>query len=410
MYNSSLQQPWGLRRVVLASVLIICAVTVAVTFMLLGRAHGLQGAKPILRALFNAPAPVTTLCSSKAADFAAPISVPWAIAAAAGCDVSALMGDAEAQLSITWHAPPGMFALFAYGPQEYVTRFSQPGSATFFEQHVSDFLIRALHAVASRRPGPAWFLDIGANIGVHTGAVATAGFPVLSVEGFPTTSARLECSRRLNKWSRVAVAPVAISLESRTVCFAVRDKDNQGMNWLNKDSLTDCPPKQLVQASSLSDIVERFAPEHKIAPAIVKLDIEGSELVCLQSFRRHFDGMQRPLKNVSDHLRSGDEEPRRPWKPELFLVELRPQLLAAHAATIPDIIAFVASYGYQTFFADGSRQFSTFVNTADADAEGTFNAMTFNTSTCPNFVLVREDTILSRDEMFHADGCNVFID
>ena len=175
------------------------------------------------------------------------------------------------------------------------------------------------------------------------------------------------------------------------------------MNWLDAtaDSLSDCPAGRLVQARTLSDIVEAYAPANVIAPAIVKLDIEGSELTCLKSFARHLDGRQASTRlSNSPATRSGDDSP---WRPELFLAELRPQLLQAHAASIPDVIEYMRVYGYRTFFADGSQELTHFANRGVADAATI--AATFNTTTCPNFIFVRQDTLLSDDEVFHAEGC-----
>lgn len=389
----------SLQRVVLALLFVVCALLLASTAALMGRAHGLKGKSETAAAVAAATARglVPGVVGSSAGS-------AWA-AAAAGCDMVALMGDAAAPapLTLTWHAPPDAYLLFAYGPQEYVTQASLPGAAVFFEQHVSDFLVRALRAVAARRPGPAWFLDVGANIGVHTGAVATAGFPVLAVEGFPTTAARLTCSRLVNHWSGVTIAPEAIASSARKVCFAVRHKDNQGMNWLDasSDSLSHCPAGRLVQARTLSDIVEAYAPANVISPAVVKLDIEGSELTCLQSFARHLDGRQTSTRLSTSPALRDDDNYR--WRPELFLAELRPQLLRAHSASIPDVIEYMNTYGYRAFFADGSRELTHFASRGAADAATI--AAAFNTTTCPNFIFVRHDTVLSDDEVFHAEGC-----
>lgn len=366
--------------------------------LLLARAWSLKGRPQMAKAW--APSTWRSVRGRGAAPFA---SSAWD-AAAAGCDLEALIGAdaaAPAPLTLTWHAPPGAYMLFAYGPQEYVSSFSPPGSATFFEQHVSDFLVRALRAVAARQPTRlVWFLDVGANIGVHTGAVATAGFPVLAVEGFPTTAARLACSRLVNRWVEVTVAPFAIASSTRQVCFAVRHKNNQGMNWLNADAnaLTDCPAGYLVQARTLSDIVEAYAPSD-ISPAVVKLDIEGSELTCLQSFARHLSGSFQRHNDAHQKLADG----KLLWQPELFIAELRPQLLAAHSESIPDVIAFMRSFGYRTFFADGSQELTHFGSRDEIDPAAL--AVTFNTTTCPNFVFTREDTVLSDDVVFHKQGC-----
>lgn len=160
---------------------------------------------------------------------------------------------------------------------------SLPGSTDFFEQGTADFFVAQMRGVAAARAlagdaRPAWFLDVGANIGVHSAALAAAGVPVLAVEGYPTSAARLACTKALNKWDHLVVVPEAVAAAPGTVCFAVRSEENQGMNWLDGEAppAGGCPAESLVQARGLSDMLELYAPHTLVPPAVVKVDIEGA--------------------------------------------------------------------------------------------------------------------------------------
>lgn len=174
---------------------------------------------------------------------------------------------------------------------------SQPGSTDFFEQGTANYFVDTLRRVAAARAAagdarPAWFLDVGANIGVHSAAVASAGVPVLSVEGYPTSAARVACTKALNKWDHMLIVPEAVTAAPGKVCFAVRDEQNQGMNWLDSSAaqLENCPAALLVQGRGLSDMIELYAPHTLVPPTVVKVDIEGACRVrlFLLPFRRRW--------------------------------------------------------------------------------------------------------------------------
>ena len=335
-------------------------------------------------------------------------------------------------------SPPRDFPLCLIYPTSQAR--SQPGTADFFEQGTSNYFVETIRRVAAARTAagdarPAWFLDVGANIGVHSAAVASAGVPVLSVEGYPTSAARVACTKALNKWDHMLVVPEAVTAAPGKVCFAVRDEQNQGMNWLDGSAahLENCPAALLVQGRGLSDMIELYAPRTLVPPTVVKVDIEGacrgrgrflllpaaavasshlrrapprpvagSELIMLKSFQRHLSGEHAGARGAA--LLAWPEAPaaeQHKWRPEVFVFELRPQLLVVHdGATIQDVIKFMHGFGYRAFYADGVGELTHLVKEPDAaKAEAEIAA-----KMCPNFMFLRGDLDV---EQFSANprGC-----
>ena len=139
------------------------------------------------------------------------------------------------------------FTLVHYGPSDFVSSQSPSGPA-FYEAAYTSFIIGLLRHVAGgsytphgtrapdghcvgTRSGDVWFLDIGANVGVHAVAVAAEGFPVVAVEASPATAERLRCSAALNRFSHLFVVNAAVdSVSGLPLCMTVPAASNFGMN------------------------------------------------------------------------------------------------------------------------------------------------------------------------------------
>ena len=253
---------------------------------------------------------------------------------------------------------------------------------------------------------PVWFLDVGANVGVHAAAMAAVGVPVLAVEGYPGSAARLACTKSLNRWDHLVVVPEAIASQPGRVCFAVRGEDNQGMNWLDGSGAgaDACPVGDAATARGLSDMLEAHAPRSLVPPAIVKVDIEGSELIMLRSFARHLDGEHAGAREAP--LAAWPEGPpadRHKWRPEIFVFELRSQLLTAHGgATIQQVVAFMHGYGYRGFIASGTEEI-THVHAQSPDDASKFLDALLTRSQCPNYIFIRSDLDIAKYQ--NPAGC-----
>lgn len=109
----------------------------------------------------------------------------------------------------------------------------------------------------------------------------------------------------------------------------------------------------------------------------------------LKSFQRHLSGEHAGARGAT--LPSWPEGPpadRHKWRPEVFVFELRPQLLVVHdGATIQDVIKFMHGFGYRAFYADGIGELTHLAEEADAaKAEAEIAA-----KVCPNFMFLRAD-------------------
>ena len=264
-------------------------------------------------------------------------------------------------------------------------------------RNTAHFFTRTLQSFAAARAAsgdarPVWFLDVGANIGVHSTAVSAAGFPVLAVEGFPSSAARLACSKLLNKWEGLVVVNEAVAPTTSRVCFAVRSEENQGMNWLDGSSanIGKCPFSAVVQARGLSDIIEHHQPHTLVPPAIVKVDIEGSELIMLKTFVRHLEGRHAGAASAMPWPGAPTAADRLKWRPEVFVFELRSELLVAHAATIQDVVEFLAGYGYRFYNADGAGPELTKIADRAAYDQAAADAVLVE-HFCPNYMALRAD-------------------
>lgn len=138
------------------------------------------------------------------------------------------------------------------------------------------------------RPGTVAY-DIGANIGYVSLLLArrVGGHgKVFAFEPLPTNQERLKKNLSLNSNFQIAVISKAIADKSSKVSFLVHDSGGMGKvaGSLGKDrgyeqSIT-------VDAISIDDFVYK---DKKPAPDLIKLDIEGGEVLALQ-------GMQKLLK------------------------------------------------------------------------------------------------------------------
>jgi FkbM family methyltransferase len=195
----------------------------------------------------------------------------------------------------------------------------------------------ALHAFYDRfiKPGMTC-LDVGANIGDSTLDLARLVGPTGRVHAFepaPFPLARLREHVAANGFEdRVSVHAIALSDHRGSAEFAVASEtvENQGMGSLVSHDNNVVTERVTVELQPLDD----FATEHALSKIdLVKLDIQGGELMFFQGGR---ETLQRT----------------RP----ILLMEVSPAELAAINRTSRDLLAAVASLGYEAALleADGS--------------------------------------------------------
>jgi FkbM family methyltransferase len=161
------------------------------------------------------------------------------------------------------------------------------------------------------KPGMVAF-DVGANIGYITlmlaGAVGPSG-SVVAFEALPANVARLEQNLRLNDLGgRVKVVPVAVGAGDGTVRFQVHASGGMGKAAGSAGRAGETYQSEItVPSTSLDTFV--YEPGNP-APQVVKMDIEGGEVMALPGMRRLLREA-RPTLLLELH---GPESARAAWE------------------------------------------------------------------------------------------------
>ena len=234
------------------------------------------------------------------------------------------------------HNPRFNYDLVTYGREDFISNVClRGGEALFFEEHDSRYIIDLLNKFDEERPSASmktgsalffsrpWLLDFGTNIGVHTIAAGKAGFGVLGVEANPATAARLACSIALNKFAHVHLVGAALGGRDgpSSVCVEVPNAGNVGTAFVRGGS---CAVGQASVPVLVIDDLFAALPESLPAPSVLKMDIEGFELLALR-------GAEKWLA-------------RRP--PKIVLIEIHPEWTARAGVQWKDLALFWLNHGY----------------------------------------------------------------
>jgi FkbM family methyltransferase len=227
------------------------------------------------------------------------------------------------------------YDLVTYGREDFISNVClRGGDSLFFEEHDSRYIIDLLskfdedissdktltgNGLFFSRP---WLLDFGTNIGVHTIAAGKAGFGVLGVEANPATAARLSCSIALNKFAHVHLVGAALGGREgpSSVCVEVPNAGNVGTAFVHGGN---CAAGQASVPVLVIDDLFRDLPTLP-APAILKMDIEGFELLA--------------LRDAEEWLA------RR--SPKIVLIEIHPEWTARAGVHWKDLALFWLNHGY----------------------------------------------------------------
>ncbi len=132
------------------------------------------------------------------------------------------------------------------------------------------------------KPG-ATFYDIGANIGFFTiigSRLVTSAGQVVAFEAVPENAQVIQRNCALNGFENVQVVAQAVSSESGSGTLVLSSHDGgaalQGSAEQAGETIT-------VELTSIDDFV---ASHPQLAPSLVKIDVEGAELLVLQGMAK----------------------------------------------------------------------------------------------------------------------------
>jgi FkbM family methyltransferase len=183
------------------------------------------------------------------------------------------------------------------------------------------------------RPGDI-YIDIGANVGIHTmhGAqrVGPAG-RVHAIEASPTIFGLLQSNIARNGLSNIVAHNVAVSDKRGTLTVFLHGPGNLGLTTILRNETAAGAQEETIEARPLADIV----PETDILTArLIKIDVEGAEWQVLQ-------GMAALIPRLHEDVS--------------LVVEVSRDALASHGVSIAQFMAFFESHGYAaTRLADHS--------------------------------------------------------
>ena len=168
------------------------------------------------------------------------------------------------------------------------------------------------------------FADVGAHIGQYTLLAAERGLMVHSFEPNPDNFARLKRNVTLNSFARVVLNQVAVSDHVGTEIFYLPNSSNTGSGSL-KSILTSSDGKVSVKTITLDNYFVKLA----VAPQIIKMDIEGAELLALH-------GLINTLRSCSP----------------ILILEASEMGARAFGYNVDDLVEFLRGFDYQIFVHD----------------------------------------------------------
>lgn len=195
--------------------------------------------------------------------------------------------------------------------------------------------------------------DIGMHKGYDTEFYLKKGFNVIGIEAIPEMAQ--EVGIRLGEYVKtgqlVIINKAIHTISGKKINFYVnKSKDDWGTaleDW-NREMSSDFE-KITVQSICLQDIIKEYG-----TPYFMKIDIEGSDLICLKSLLE----MQLKIEHLSVELMS-------------------PNNLTTHKVNCLEILAHLSALGYKQFkISDQSK--NSFVKCPNPALEGNYVEQKFN--------------------------------
>ena len=181
------------------------------------------------------------------------------------------------------------------------------------------------------KPGMA-FVDVGANLGVYTLFAArrvSDNGRVIAIEPSSREMQALRGNVELNSLTNVSLVNVAVSDHAGEIELLVASARHAGHNTVGAFGYdTQLEKREKVRVERVDDILESASVRRV---DVIKMDIEGAEFAALR-------GATATL------------ERHRPT----LLLELSDRALIPQKASSAEVLAFLESYGYETYAFDGT--------------------------------------------------------
>lgn len=151
--------------------------------------------------------------------------------------------------------------------------------------------------------GDGVFLDVGANVGIHTLAAARCYKRVLAVEPFPQLAGRLEKTLSINSIENVSVVRAALADEKGSVMFQAPSASNMGTGRIVGNSSGE--RDNLIEVSLA--IGDEIVAAEGLPLRCAKIDTEGAEKRVLAGLADSLE-RDRPLV-IFELLEAGSRDP-----------------------------------------------------------------------------------------------------
>lgn len=211
--------------------------------------------------------------------------------------------------TFVYHQDPDFIAL-CHGPGDYISSGCR-NDKPLFEWSTSRWMGEVLAAAreaarpggdACDGPGVVWYLDVGANLGLHALHQAALGVPTLALEMMLGTAARLACAKLANRFEHLVVRRVGVGASRTHACASNPTEGNVGGTQLHVPAAAECVGAATsVDVLPLDDILDEFnaalgrAPPRLLPPpALLKIDCEGCEWGVVSGLARHLAAGWRP--------------------------------------------------------------------------------------------------------------------
>ena len=163
-----------------------------------------------------------------------------------------------------------------------------------FESHIRATMLNAASG------GGKLIFDIGANIGLHSLFLASAGHTVHAFEPLVANRDLLECSIVQSGFGhRILLNKFALSDETGSTCMFVEDK-NMGHSMISASlDLASCPVDKTIFTKRIDEYLTNTLPVGTV-PFLIKIDTEGHEFKALNPAKEYFQKFGAPRHIFSE--------------------------------------------------------------------------------------------------------------